>query len=760
MTASAAGDHSVQRVLDALRPPPELDEHRLRQAATEVLDALRRFTALLPIEERPAAPHELLEHVAGGNAFDVERLDRNLPVTLVLRSGVHPSYFSGAGRIGSAPWRLVHTDGGDLDESPQRERLLDEATRLAEAMHDKNPFGEVAFDGGKTVFVQGGGAFQAVTVLYGDPHVPKFILAKGGLRYYETAPTDRRQKERALRSWAASSVLAGVLAKRYVAGPDMRMGEEEMGWIEDAASGIGRVLGLRQLPAVTGLPAARGGLPHAAWEVTGRTVAASLREALLHRAMEPYGLSADRPLSVLVQGFGDVGGSLVRLLTEDSPGFEFVVSGIADEFGAVYHEPGLDVPSLLALRAESRPTTEYAGPLTALWAARPDDPARERPEFRGSDGIELLRERADVFIPAAIPNVIDAELARDLQVRVVAEGANNAVVPGVASVLHERRILYLPGEAINWGGVKASTLETLLRQLTMRRVPLDAILPELQRVLEDHASEVDVSWALELLRSGLAGPPLDLEETRAYATSLLDDLARSNTRWLMDLLADEDHRRSPIELVRGLSGAVRALKVRLLSLLEEGLGDEFHAPRTSLRRLERLLSDKLKELHSDTSRNLTAAQVVEQRQMLQQLQRDVPSGLSPTFASLLAALDLARQKVMDPSGYSQAALRHDLEVLRAPLAEPLVLEESLHRLQRVHPGPDRAEFAEALAALVKDAERPAAVRRNAAHALAKIGSSSPRHARTLVAACGDPDASVRAACRRALGQLAMDPAEP
>jgi len=47
---------------------------------------------------------------------------------------------------------------------------------------------------------------------------------------------------------------------------------------------------------------------------------------------------------------------------------------------------------------------------------------------------------------------------------------------------------------------------------------------------------VDVSWVLELLRSGLSGPPLDREETRAFAIAVLEDLARSNTRWLMNEL--------------------------------------------------------------------------------------------------------------------------------------------------------------------------------------------------------------------------------
>src|SRR5439155_8530577 len=207
------------------------------------------------------------------------------------------------------------------------------------------------------------------------------------------------------------------------------------------------------------------------------------------------------------------------------------------------------------------------------------------------------------------------------------------------------------------------------------------------------AAGLDLPWALELLRSGLTGPPLDREEKRAFAIALLEDLARSNTRWLMNELSASRHERMPLELVRTLSRTVRALKVQLLSLIEQGLGGEFFAPETSLQRSKKLLDDKLKELLSEAGHGgLTSTQVVEQRQMLQQLQNDIPNGLSAVFASLLAALDLARQKVMDPDGYSQESLRRDLAVLRRPDAPLPALEDSLYRLQRVHPGPDRAPF--------------------------------------------------------------------
>src|SRR5207244_1111190 len=126
------------------------------------------------------------------------------------------------------------------------------------------------------------------------------------------------------------------------------------------------------------------------------------------------------------------------------------------------------------------------------------------------------------------------------------------------------------------------------------------------------------------------------------------------------------------------------------------------------------LDHRLTELLSESGGGLTSTQVVEQRQMLQQLQHDIPNGLSPVFASLLAALDLARQKVMDPDGYSQASLRRDLARLRRPDAPLAELEDSLYRLQRVHPGTDRAAFVRALVNLIREPQLSPVVRRNAA----------------------------------------------
>ncbi len=273
------------------------------------------------------------------------------------------------------------------------------------------------------------------------------------------------------------------------------------------------VRGVRQHPPVTGMAAETGGFPHQAWELTGRTVAASLQESLRHPGMAQYGLAERRPIRVLIQGFGDVGGSVARLLTEEAPPGAFRIAGVADEFGAVYRTEGLDVAALLGLRAARRPIVEYTGPVDALWIANPAATDSARPVFRGADSRELIVQEADVFIPAAIPNVIDAAVAQRLRVKLVAEGANNAVAPHVEDLLHRLGILYLPGQALNWGGVKSSTLEALFRESTKRRLPFAQVEERVRAALAPLGAALDLGWTLDWLRSGLPGPPLDLEET-------------------------------------------------------------------------------------------------------------------------------------------------------------------------------------------------------------------------------------------------------
>ena len=65
---------------------------------------------------------------------------------------------------------------------------------------------------------------------------------------------------------------------------------------------------------------------------------------------------------------------------------------------------------------------------------------------------DVLKVPCDVLIPAAIPDVIDAEAARALECRIVVEAANGPTTEEGDQVLRERGITVLPDIIANGGG--------------------------------------------------------------------------------------------------------------------------------------------------------------------------------------------------------------------------------------------------------------------------------------------------------------------
>jgi len=93
--------------------------------------------------------------------------------------------------------------------------------------------------------------------------------------------------------------------------------------------------------------------------------------------------------------------------------------------------------------------------------------AREKRILRGFsnelsiDAGELLEQPCDLLVPAALERVIDAQNAKRLRCRILAEGANGPTTPEADAVLAERRdeIFVVPDILCNAGGVIVSYFE-------------------------------------------------------------------------------------------------------------------------------------------------------------------------------------------------------------------------------------------------------------------------------------------------------------
>jgi glutamate dehydrogenase (NAD(P)+) len=213
-----------------------------------------------------------------------------------------------------------------------------------------------------------------------------------------------------------------------VMAPDMGTNEQVMAWFMDTYS---MHQGRTVMEIVTGKPVASGGT-EGRREATGRGVGFLVERACQKIGLNPSGATA------IVQGFGNVGSVAAQSLAER--GIRLV--GVADHT-ACYHNPrGLDVRALLKHAAAKGVLAGFSNELAC-------------------DPRELLVQKCDVLVPAALERTIDADLAARLQCRILAEGANGPTTPDADEVLDQRRreIFVIPDILCNAGGVVVSYFE-------------------------------------------------------------------------------------------------------------------------------------------------------------------------------------------------------------------------------------------------------------------------------------------------------------
>jgi glutamate dehydrogenase (NAD(P)+) len=214
---------------------------------------------------------------------------------------------------------------------------------------------------------------------------------------------------------------------RDIPAPDVNTNAQVMAWILDEYSS-------RQgyTPAVvTGKPVSLGG-SLGREEATGRGVMYVMEEYA-----RDFGIAV-KGSRVVIQGFGNVGGHLARLLVTEAGA---KVVAVSDVDGGIYNEQGLDVPGLLAHTVQRRPVAEWKG-------------------GKRITNEELWAVPCDWLVPAALGGVITKETnARTLDCKVVVEGANEPTTPTADLILEERGIPVVPDFLANAGGVTVSYYE-------------------------------------------------------------------------------------------------------------------------------------------------------------------------------------------------------------------------------------------------------------------------------------------------------------
>lgn len=249
--------------------------------------------------------------------------------------------------------------------------------------------------------------------------------AKGGIAV-DPHSLSRRELEALSRRYM-QEMIPFVGPQTDVPAPDMGTNEQVMAWFMDTYS---MYQGQATPEVVTGKPVAVGGTVGRR-EATGRGVA-----HLVGRAMEQLGIDP-RGATAIIQGYGNVGS--VSALTLAGMGIRIL--GVSDHT-ACYHDPrGLDLTAIEQHVAAHGVLAGFSSELAC-------DPAA------------LLVQPCDILVPAAVERVIDADVARRLRCRILAEGANGPTTPDADRVLEERDdIFVLPDILCNSGGVIVSYFE-------------------------------------------------------------------------------------------------------------------------------------------------------------------------------------------------------------------------------------------------------------------------------------------------------------
>ncbi|NLY45151.1 MAG: Glu/Leu/Phe/Val dehydrogenase, partial [Tissierella sp.] len=215
--------------------------------------------------------------------------------------------------------------------------------------------------------------------------------------------------------------------------PDVNTNGQIMAWMVDEYI---KLTGNHELGVITGKPVAWGG-SKGRNEATGFGVAVTTREAA-----KKYGIDINGA-TVAIQGFGNVGSFTVKNVQE--LGTKIVAIGEwAPEHGtyAIYNKDGLDFADMYDhfYTKGNRNFLEY-------------------PKAEVISLEDFWKLEVDILIPAALENVITAEVAENLNVKLICEAANGPTTPDADEVLQRRGIPLTPDILTNSGGVTVSYFE-------------------------------------------------------------------------------------------------------------------------------------------------------------------------------------------------------------------------------------------------------------------------------------------------------------
>ncbi|MDQ0229595.1 Glu/Leu/Phe/Val family dehydrogenase [Metabacillus malikii] len=159
---------------------------------------------------------------------------------------------------------------------------------------------------------------------------------------------------------------------------------------------------------------------------------------------------ADKPLTLAVQGFGNVG-SIAALEAYQCTSLTNKIIAVSDRNVTLYNEAGLNIPALITYTSSNHgelPTT-----LEQLQTHQIDAEIKSRDE--------ILTLSVDVLILAALEDQIHKDNMNKIQAQLIVEGANAPISGEADAYLSNKGVIIIPDILANAGGVIVSYFEWL-----------------------------------------------------------------------------------------------------------------------------------------------------------------------------------------------------------------------------------------------------------------------------------------------------------
>lgn len=295
--------------------------------------------------------------------------------------------------------------------------------------------------------------FQGFRVRYNDARGP----TKGGIRYHPNVSLDevtalafwmtikcavidipygggkggvivdphkisKTELERLSRGWMrGASVIVGPY--RDIPAPDVYTTPQIMAWMMDEYSTI---VGHHSPAVITGKPLSVGGS-------LGRGYATALGG---YFATKEAVKKVHGGKKVAVQGFGNAGAHMARLMAQDG----FTVVAVSDSKGGAQMDSGFDFKKLEEVKNKEGRVDAYPG-------------------AKKITNEQLLELDVDILVLAALENAVTKENVSKVKAKMLVELANGPVTPEADDVLHKNGQFLIPDVLANSGGVCVSYFE-------------------------------------------------------------------------------------------------------------------------------------------------------------------------------------------------------------------------------------------------------------------------------------------------------------